>query len=203
MLPSGTDASGSVILSFNECFNAPASNRASDPFKIEIMDTAGNIIATDDNSISLSTLVAAELFPSQTSQVNSVIVAEPTAVAFTITNRNPIPPSGGVQLRLPKWNAKAPKDFRESYLIDEITFNASIGNGEEIFSSETVDTGNPEELEIPIDYGRFCSPKKVSKPFLLKKKLLKLLLYLLCLGCVVQYELFALRYEHLRLHHDH
>jgi hypothetical protein len=52
-----------------------------------------------------------------------VIVSRPTAVFFTVTTLNPIPASGGVQLRLPKWNTKAPVGIRESYLLDETKFD--------------------------------------------------------------------------------
>lgn len=166
MLDDRTDAFGGITLSFYSCFNAPSSTKATDPFKIEVTDTEGNIIATDDGNFILRTLNANTLNLSTTSQVNSVIVAEPTAVAFTINNKNPIPATGGVQIRMPKWNAKAAKDFRRSYVIDDFTFRASIGNGEEQFSSPTVDTGNEDDLEIPIDYDKFCSPKKVSKAFI-------------------------------------
>ena len=95
----------------------------------------------------LNDLEAAEMQAVTTSQINSVIVAESTGVSFKVTTLNPIPSTGGVRLRLPKWNTLAPKGVRESYLVDEIFMNSSSGGTSD---------------GIPIDYEKLCSPKAVS-----------------------------------------
>lgn len=82
--------------------------------------------------------------------MNTGIVARPSAVYFTITTLNPIPPTGGVQLRIPKWNPLAPIDSRESYLIDQfpndpdMTFSGTVGG------------------DFDIDLSKLCSSKRVS-----------------------------------------
>ena len=82
--------------------------------------------------------------------MNTGIVARPTAVYFTITTLNPIPPTGGVQLRIPKWNPLAPIDSRESYLIDQLSNDPDIA-----FSGQGAEDNT-------IDLSKLCSSKLVS-----------------------------------------
>ena len=52
-------------------------------------------------------------------QVDSVVVSFPTAVYFSVTTLNPIPPGGGIQVILPAWNQGAPFGLGQSYIVDD------------------------------------------------------------------------------------
>ena len=82
--------------------------------------------------------------------MNSGMVAAASAMYFTVTTLNPIPPEGGVQLCLPKWNPLAPLDSRESYIID--TFP----------SDPDMTFVGTEAGDIDIDLSQLCSAKRVS-----------------------------------------
>ena len=75
-----------------------------------------------------------------------------------MTTLNPIPATGGVQLRLPKWNTKAPVGIRESYLLDEVKFDLDAT------LEPQADTSGLDlnEADLEIDKNRLCSPKNVS-----------------------------------------
>ena len=75
-----------------------------------------------------------------------------------MTTINPIPASGGVQLRLPKWNPEASFFSQESFIIDEITFDRE-GSQEALLEQ---DANQLSENDQAIDYSRLCSPKTVS-----------------------------------------
>ena len=111
---------------------------------MKITNKNGAVVLQDSEAMVLNDLVTAEMQAATTSQINSIIVAEPTGVSFRVTTLNPIPPTGGVRLRLPKWNPGAPVGVRESFLVDEIFINSSAGG---------TATG------IQIDYSKLCSPK--------------------------------------------
>jgi len=113
-----------ATLTFRGFFVAPLTTKPTDPFKLTIKEPGtGAVIVTDNNDIVLADLEPNEMQEVRTAQVNSVMVGSPTAVAVTVTTLNPIPATGGVQLRMPKWNPKAPTGLRESFLVDEVTFS--------------------------------------------------------------------------------
>ncbi len=91
-------------LIFSGVFFSPLSTKPTQPFKVEIRDPSGAILMDDADDLVLDDLVAADIQGSFTSQINSVIVSKPTAVYVSLTTLNQIPITGGVQLRLPKWN---------------------------------------------------------------------------------------------------
>ena len=76
-------------------------------------------MAEDDGYFYLDDLVPNEMQSATISQVNSVTVGAPTAVSFSVTSLNPIPATGGVQIKLPKWNPNADELSRESYVLEE------------------------------------------------------------------------------------
>jgi len=146
---------------FRGVFYPPDNSEPTDPFKVKIIDTAtGSILVADNNDIILSDLVANKIQKVTVSQVNSVVVSKPTAVYFTVTSLNPIPASGGIQLRLPKWNPLAAQFVRESFIVDEQTFKKEALATELPQGSESNTKSNEDEKAI--DYARMCSPKRVS-----------------------------------------
>jgi len=152
-------AQGFYDLTFRGVFFAPLSSTHTDPFKVEMTDpVTGDVLVVDSGKMVLSGLETAEIVSASTSQVNSVIVAKPTAVSFSVTTLNPIPASGGVQLRLPKWNPEASLNSRESFIIDEITFDRE--GSQEALPEQGAN--QLSENDQAIDYSRLCSPKTVS-----------------------------------------
>ena len=117
-------------LIFGGAFFSPLSTRPTQPFGVKITDPDGTLILTDAGDLILNDLVAAAIQSSSTTQVNSVIVSKPTAIFVSLTTLNPIPTTGGVQLRLPKWNQMAADGVKQSYIVDESTLRAEIGNFE-------------------------------------------------------------------------
>jgi hypothetical protein len=151
-------ADGFYDLTFKGVFYAPLSSNPTEPFKVEMSaPTSGEILVTDNGDMRLSGLETATIQSASTAQVNSVIVAKPTAVAFSVTTLNPIPESGGIQIRLPKWNPRANSRVRESFVLDDITFDRE-GSTETLPDSDIV----INEDDVAIDYSRLCSPKSVS-----------------------------------------
>lgn len=92
----------------------------------------------------LNDLVTANIQTATALQINSNIVADQTAVAFSVTTLNPVPATGGVRLRFPKWNPLAPAGVRESFITDPFTQSNSSGASSD---------------DIPIDYSVLCSAK--------------------------------------------
>ena len=95
--------------------------------------------------MSLNDIEQAEMQKATTQQINSVIVAQPTGVAFSVTTLNPIPKTGGVRLRFPKWNPKAAAGVRESFIIDQVLINSSSG---------------ATSADLVIDLTKLCSAKR-------------------------------------------
>ena len=86
------------------------------------------MLVQDAGDLIMADLDAAQIQAAAITQVNSVIVTQPTATYITLTTLNPIPATGGVQIRLPKWNSQAPAGIRESYLLDKAEFNTEDSN---------------------------------------------------------------------------
>jgi hypothetical protein len=116
-------AFGTIELTFNSIFTAPRTTEATDPFEVIVYRKDGSTATTDSlTGFRLMGLEKAQIQSLSISQVNSEMVANPTAVFFSITTLNPITSGGGVQVFLPKWNTKAPFALQESYLIEEDEF---------------------------------------------------------------------------------
>ena len=85
------------------------------------------------------------------------MVGAPTAVYFSVTTLNPVPSTGGLQIKFPKWNSKASALVRESFILDELAFDI------EDLPDLTTDADEDESSDVPIDYAKLCSPKRVSR----------------------------------------
>ena len=143
-----------TALRFRDAFFAPLSTKTTDSFKVKITDVLGNLLAEDNGSMYITDLEPSNIRSATISQVNSVIVGAHTAVYFSVNTLNPIPSQGGVQIRFPKWNPKASVLSRESFLIDEFSFN---------IDGQTLPPKAGEEItDLAIDYNKLCSPKRVS-----------------------------------------
>ena len=91
-------------MSFRGAFFSPLSTKPTQSFQVQVINEDGDLLLQDAGDLILSDLVTAEIQDSYTTQVDSVIVSRPTAIFVSLTTLNPIPATGGVQLRLPKWN---------------------------------------------------------------------------------------------------
>ena len=147
-------AMSQTALRFRGVFNAPFSTQSTDSFKVVITDSAGAVLTEDDGALYLSGLEPNKLQKASITQVNSVTVGAPTAVYFSVTTLNPVPPQGGVQIKFPKWNPKASVLTRESYVLDEGAFNVD---------GQTLPAKEPAAAtDLPIDPAKLCSAKRVS-----------------------------------------
>lgn len=124
---------------FLDIFNAPVTSEPSDPFKIQIFDWDKKVIAASEGAATdrlLSQLKPAAIANALVEQLpsGSSVVGQPTDVVFTVTAWHPIPPGGGIQLRLPRWDPGSAGD--EGALI------ASPGRKVECFAKMNIGDAN-------------------------------------------------------------